>query len=160
MSYRQWRNLCEGAAQASVEHILNCFSLSFGAVAVASTVLCFASLAIFIMYVRLPPHAKAKMWSLYGWFIGSICVSALMSATAWGAGQGLAGSAFKDDAFNNSTSAPHSWLMPPPASSFAWSHRPFCRLQDGSLRQSDLNTYPGNPSIMMFFVFRGLAFSG
>jgi uncharacterized BrkB/YihY/UPF0761 family membrane protein len=101
MSYWQWRNLCEGAAQTSFDQIFNRFALSFGAVAVASIVLFFASLAIFIMYVRLPPHAKAKTWSLYGWFIGSICVSALMSALAWGAGNGLAGSAF-----NNSTSAP------------------------------------------------------
>jgi len=121
MSYRQWRNLCEGAAQASVDQILNRFALSFGAVAVVSTVLCFASLAILIMYVRLPPHAKAKIWSLYGWFIGSICVSALMSALAWGSGQGLAGSAFNADAFNNSTSAPHSCLPP---LLLPWSHRP------------------------------------
>jgi hypothetical protein len=123
-----WKNLCDSAASASIDQIIARFGGSFGAVAVVSSVLFMASLAMLIMYVRLPPHAKVwstprspapfradallqmRMWNLYGWFLGTTCVSSLMSGFAWGSAQGFAGHAFNAEG-SNSTSA--SQLCPP-----------------------------------------------
>ena len=94
MSHSQWLNLCQSAANASIDQLLDRFASSFGAVAVVSVGVFVASLFFSVLYLRLPHERKSLLWPHYGWFVGLVCASSLMSSLAWGSAQGDAGYAF------------------------------------------------------------------
>lgn len=135
MSHSQWLDWCHGAASASIDQLLDRFALWYGTIATVSFAVFLASLALSVLYFRLPLERKSLMWPQYGWFAGLICASSLMSSLAWGSAQGFAGYAFINAA--NVTVSQYS----------------------GS-RITDQNKYPGNSYIVTSFIFQGLSFCG
>ena len=95
MSYSQWQNACHSAANATIDDVLLRFSTSYSSVSFVCIAVVVVSFALSILYFRLPLERRSMMWGQYGWFVGSVCASSLMSSLAWGSANGFAGYAFK-----------------------------------------------------------------
>jgi hypothetical protein len=94
MSASQWLDWCQRAAHVSVEELVARFSAAYSSVGFLCIAVFILCLALSILYFRLPTELKDSIWRQYGWFLGSICASSLMSALAWGSANGFAGYAF------------------------------------------------------------------
>jgi hypothetical protein len=91
MSSSQWLDLCQRASNVSVEELLARFAAAYSSVGFFCVAVFIISLALSILYFRLPTELKDSLWGHYGWFVSAICASSLMSALAWGSANGFAG---------------------------------------------------------------------